>query len=164
MVADIEDEVLFREWLDLQLRARRMSLRQLAERSGVNASTVSRIIRGQRRPTLRTAVRLARAVRGATDEPTASRYFGSLPDPIDPVASVERALRADGTLADGEVRNVMSLYLNLRRQSQEQRQRELEEERRALEQAGVAGKAPARESTRLRRAGRPRSPRAAARR
>jgi transcriptional regulator with XRE-family HTH domain len=163
MVADIEDEVLFREWLDLQLRARRMSLRQLAERSGVNASTVSRIIRGQRRPTLRTAVRLARAVRGVTDEPTASRYFGSLPDPIDPVASVERALRADGTLNDGEVRNVMSLYLNLRRVSQEQHQLQLEAERRALEEAGVVPKAVAR-STRLRRAGRPRSPRAAARR
>src|SRR5918995_1312155 len=53
------NEVQFRDWLTVQLRARRMSLRQLAHRSGVNVSTVSRIVRGERRPTLRTAVRLA---------------------------------------------------------------------------------------------------------
>jgi transcriptional regulator with XRE-family HTH domain len=115
MVVDVEEEIRFRDWLGLELRARRMSLRQLAERSGVNASTISRILRGERRPTLRTAVRIARAVEGAADETAATRYFGSLREERDPVANVERALRSDTDLTDPEVRRVMSLYLALRR-------------------------------------------------
>ena len=110
------NEVQFRDWLTLQLRARRMSLRQLANRSGVNVSTVSRIVRGERRPTLHTAVRLARVVRDSADESSATRFFGSLTaDSLDPVREVERALRADGLLDDDDVRRVMQAYLEARR-------------------------------------------------
>jgi transcriptional regulator with XRE-family HTH domain len=110
------NEVQFRDWLTLQLRARRMSLRQLANRSGVNVSTVSRIVRGERRPTLHTAVRLARVVRESADESSATRFFGSLTaDSLDPVREVERALRADGLLDDDDVRRVMQAYLEARR-------------------------------------------------
>ena len=113
------NEVQFRDWLTLQLRARRMSLRQLANRSGVNVSTVSRIVRGERRPTLHTAVRLARVVRDSADESSATRFFGALtPDALDPVAEVERALRADGLLDDEDVRRVMQAYLEARRTEQ----------------------------------------------
>jgi transcriptional regulator with XRE-family HTH domain len=109
------NEVQFRDWLTLQLRARRMSLRQLANRSGVNVSTVSRIVRGERRPTLHTAVRLARVVRDSADESSATRFFGSLTaDSLDPVREVERALRADGLLDDEDVRHVMQAYLEAR--------------------------------------------------
>jgi transcriptional regulator with XRE-family HTH domain len=109
------NEVQFRDWLTLQLRARRMSLRQLANRSGVNVSTVSRIVRGERRPTLHTAVRLARVVRESADESSATRFFGSLTaESLDPVAEVERALRADGLLDDDDVRRVMQAYLDAR--------------------------------------------------
>ncbi|MDQ6793761.1 MAG: helix-turn-helix domain-containing protein [Chloroflexota bacterium] len=112
------DEVQFRDWLTLQLRARRMSLRQLAHRSGVNVSTVSRIVRGERRPTLHTAVRLARVVRDTADESSATRFFGSLTaDSLDPIREVERALRADDQLDDGDVRRVMQAYLEARRES-----------------------------------------------
>jgi transcriptional regulator with XRE-family HTH domain len=110
------NEVQFREWLLVQLRARRMSLRQLALRSGVNVSTVSRIVRGERRPTLRTAVRLARVVRDNADESSATRFFGSLTaESLDPVREVERALRSDGELDDDDVRRVMQVYLGARR-------------------------------------------------
>ena len=113
------NEVQFREWLTVPLRARRMSLRQLALRSGVNVSTVSRIVRGERRPTLRTAVRLARVVRDSADESTATRFFGSLTqESLDPVREVERALRADGELDDEDVRRVMQVYLGARRGGQ----------------------------------------------
>ena len=109
------NEVQFRYWLTLQLRARRMSLRQLAHRSGVNVSTVSRIVRGERRPTLRTAVRLARVVRDSADESSATRFFGSLtPESLDPVREVERALRADAQMDDADVRRVMQVYLQTR--------------------------------------------------
>jgi transcriptional regulator with XRE-family HTH domain len=118
-VTEVQDEIPFRDWLSTELRSRRMSLRQLADRSGVNASTVSRILRGERRPTLRTAVRLARAVRGTTDETSASHYFGRLPEATDPVAIVERALRADEELNDAQVGRVMSLYLSLRREPED---------------------------------------------
>lgn len=112
------DEVQFRDWLTLQLRARRMSLRQLAHRSGVNVSTVSRIVRGERRPTLHTAVRLARVVRDTADESSATRFFGALTsDSLDPIREVERALRADDQLDDGDVRLVMQAYLDARRVS-----------------------------------------------
>ena len=114
------NEVQFRDWLTLQLRARRMSLRQLANRSGVNVSTVSRIVRGERRPTLHTAVRLARVVRESADESSATRFFGSLTaDSLDPVREVERALRADGLLDDEDVRRVMEAYLDARRAPEE---------------------------------------------
>jgi transcriptional regulator with XRE-family HTH domain len=117
-VVNEPDEVQFRDWLTLQLRARRMSLRQLAHRSGVNVSTVSRIVRGERRPTLSTAVRLARVVREAADEPSATRFFGSLTsDSLDPIREVERALRADDRLNDRDVRRVMQAYLDARRMS-----------------------------------------------
>jgi len=110
------NEVQFRDWLTLQLRARRMSLRQLANRSGVNVSTVSRIVRGERRPTLHTAVRLARVVRESADESSATRFFGSLTaESLDPVREVERALRADGQPDDEDVRRVMQAYLEARR-------------------------------------------------
>ena len=112
---DEGNEVQFRDWLTLQLRSRRMSLRQLAHRSGVNVSTVSRIVRGERRPTLNTAVRLARVVRDTADESSASRFFGSLTaESLDPVREVERALRADGHLDDKDVRKIMQVYLRLR--------------------------------------------------
>jgi transcriptional regulator with XRE-family HTH domain len=118
------NEVQFRDWLTLQLRARRMSLRQLANRSGVNVSTVSRIVRGERRPTLHTAVRLARVVRESADESSATRFFGSLTaDSLDPVREVERALRADGLLDDEDVRRVMQAYLEARRPAEEPQSR-----------------------------------------
>jgi len=120
----IEDanEVQFRDWLTLQIRARRMSLRQLAHRSGVNVSTVSRIVRGERRPTLRTAVRLARVVRETPDESSATRFFGSLTaESLDPVREVERALRGDDALQDEDVRRVMQAYLAARRIPEEKR-------------------------------------------
>lgn len=117
MIEDAGGETRFRDWLGRELRARRMSLRQLAERSGVNASTISRILRGERRPTLRTAVRIARAVEGSADETGATHYFGLTNEQRDPVAVVERALRSDSELGDGQVRRVMSLYLSLRREA-----------------------------------------------
>src|SRR3990170_1116618 len=43
----------FNEWLRSQLKAKKMSQRQLAQQSGVDHSTISRLIRGERTPSLR---------------------------------------------------------------------------------------------------------------
>ena len=42
----------FNEWLRAQLKAKKMSQRQLAQQSGVDHSTISRLIRGDRMPSL----------------------------------------------------------------------------------------------------------------
>ena len=49
----------FNEWLRAQLKAKKMSQRQLAQQSGVDHSTISRLIRGDRMPSLGTATKLA---------------------------------------------------------------------------------------------------------
>ena len=47
----------FNEWLRAQLKAKKMSQRQLAQQSGVDHSTISRLIRGDRMPSLAEAER-----------------------------------------------------------------------------------------------------------
>ena len=56
----------FNEWLRAQLKAKKMSQRQLAQQSGVDHSTISRLIRGDRMPSLGTATKLARGLRAQT--------------------------------------------------------------------------------------------------
>ena len=53
----------FNDWLRAQLKAKKMSQRQLAQQSGVDHSTISRLIRGDRMPSLGTATKLARGLR-----------------------------------------------------------------------------------------------------
>ena len=58
----------FNEWLRAQLKAKKMSQRQLAQQSGVDHSTISRLIRGDRMPSLGTATKLARGLREIRDD------------------------------------------------------------------------------------------------
>jgi transcriptional regulator with XRE-family HTH domain len=94
-----------------------MSLRQLAVHSGVSASTVSRVVRGDRQPSLRTALSLARVLGTANDTFDPSASLGGRVERFEPATEVERALRADGRLSEADVRKVMLMYHNLRRQS-----------------------------------------------
>jgi transcriptional regulator with XRE-family HTH domain len=91
-----------------------MSLRQLAAHSGVSASTVSRVVRGDRQPSLQTALRLVRVLRETDDEFDPATHLGGMVDRFDPATNVERALRADARLAEGDVRRVMLMYHMLR--------------------------------------------------
>lgn len=97
----------FAAWLATQLQVRRISQRQLAERSGLAHSTVSRILAGGRVPNLSTANRLVRAL--------GHESVHALEIAHDAVARVERALRADRLLDVASVRRVMDVYLSLRR-------------------------------------------------
>jgi transcriptional regulator with XRE-family HTH domain len=105
----------FREWLRRQLRARRMSGRQLAAHSGVSASTVSRVVRGDRQPSLETALRLASVLRTANDQFDPAAHLGAMVDRFEPATEVERALRADSRLSEADVRRLMVMYHGLRR-------------------------------------------------
>lgn len=109
----VENGSSFDEWLRTRLKRRRLSQRQLAERSGVNHSTISRLLTGEHRPTLATATKLARALGGAVETPPSLPEASSASSPT---ARVEHALRADKLLGQPETLQVMRYYLSLRKQ------------------------------------------------
>jgi transcriptional regulator with XRE-family HTH domain len=105
----------FNEWLRAQLKAKKMSQRQLAQQSGVDHSTISRLVRGDRTPSLGTATKLARGLRELRDDADSPQYFGLMASGNShPTARVEYALRADELLNEPQVRQVMEYYLALR--------------------------------------------------
>ena len=105
----------FNEWLRGQLKAKKMSQRQLAQQSGVDHSTISRLIRGDRMPSLGTATKLARGLRELRDDADTPAYLGLVSSgTTNPTARVEYALRADEALSEAQVRQVMEYYLAVR--------------------------------------------------
>ncbi len=105
----------FNEWLRTQLKVKKMSQRQLAQQSGVDHSTISRLVRGDRTPSLGTATKLARGLRELRDEADTPHYFGMVAAAAShPTARIEYALRADDSLTEPQVRQVMDYYLALR--------------------------------------------------
>ncbi len=102
----------FNQWLQSQLKARKLTQRQLAQKSGVDHSTISRLMREDRVPSLLTATLLARSLGIAGD---LARLDG---DGFDvrgsPTARVEYALRSDDLLSEADVRHVMNVYLSAR--------------------------------------------------
>jgi transcriptional regulator with XRE-family HTH domain len=105
----------FNSWLRGQLKEKKMSQRQLALQSGVDHSTISRLIKGDRMPSLGTATKLARGLREISDEAEGPAYFASLNSrPVLPTTRVEYALRGDDSLTEADVRELMQAYLTLR--------------------------------------------------
>ena len=105
----------FNEWLRAQLKAKKMSQRQLAQQSGVDHSTISRLIRGDRMPSLGTATKLARGLRELRDDADTPQYLGVVAaGAMNPTARVEYALRADDLLTEPQVRQIMEYYLAVR--------------------------------------------------
>ncbi|MES2211178.1 MAG: helix-turn-helix transcriptional regulator [Chloroflexota bacterium] len=105
----------FNEWLRAQLKAKKMSQRQLAQQSGVDHSTISRLIRGDRMPSLGTATALARGLREIRDDADAAQYLGLVTNGAqNPTARVEYALRSDDFLGEAQVRQIMEYYLAVR--------------------------------------------------
>ncbi len=113
--------IVFNLWLRRQLSSRRMSQRQLAALSGVDHTTISRLLREDRQPSLTTATKIVRALRGVPPEaaePATADYFDRMPEEtVFPARRVELALRADDQLDDEQVRRLMTLYLTARRRS-----------------------------------------------
>jgi transcriptional regulator with XRE-family HTH domain len=114
--------LVFNLWLRRQMRERRMSQRQLAALADVDHSTISRLLRQDRRPSLTTATKLARALKqvpGDGAEPEAADYFERIPEEtVFPARRVELALRGDEMLNDEQVRRLMNIYLEARRRTQ----------------------------------------------
>src|SRR5438876_1078791 len=92
-----------------------MSQRQLAQQSGVDHSTIFRLIRGDRMPSLGTATKLARGLRELRDDADTPQYLGLVAaGNTNPTARVEYALRADELLSEPQVRQIMEYYLAVR--------------------------------------------------
>jgi transcriptional regulator with XRE-family HTH domain len=105
----------FNEWLRTQLKAKKMSQRQLAQQSGVDHSTISRLIRGDRMPSLGTATKLARGLRELREDGDTTHYLGVVGSGnTSPTSRVEYSLRADELLGEAQVRQVMEYYLAVR--------------------------------------------------
>jgi transcriptional regulator with XRE-family HTH domain len=105
----------FNEWLRAQLKAKKMSQRQLAQQSGVDHSTISRLVRGDRMPSLGTATKLARGLRELGENDDGPQYLGLMGGGVqNPTARVEYALRSDESLSEAQVRQVMEYYLAVR--------------------------------------------------
>lgn len=105
----------FNDWLRAQLRVKKMSQRQLAQQSGVDHSTISRLIRGDRMPSLGTATKLAKGLREIHDDAEPPQYLGLVTaGTTNPAARVEYALRSDELLSEPDVRQVMEFYLSIR--------------------------------------------------
>lgn len=110
-----QDTGAFNNWLRAQLKAKKMSQRQLAQQAGVDHSTISRLIRGDRTPSLDTATKLARGLREIRDGSETPAYFGQVSNgTASPPARVEYALRSDDILTEADVRQAMEYYLSLR--------------------------------------------------
>jgi transcriptional regulator with XRE-family HTH domain len=105
----------FNSWLRGQLKEKKMSQRQLALQSGVDHSTISRLIKGDRMPSLGTATKLARGLREIREEAEGPAYFASLAArQLLPTARVEYALRGDDALSEADVRELMQAYIGAR--------------------------------------------------
>lgn len=92
-----------------------MSQRQLALQSGVDHSTISRLIKGDRMPSLGTATKLARGLREIHDEADGPTYFAGLAArQLLPTSRVEYALRGDEILTETDVRELMQAYIAAR--------------------------------------------------
>jgi transcriptional regulator with XRE-family HTH domain len=106
--------VVFNVWLRRQLRERRISQRQLAHMSGVDHSTISRLIGAGRTPSLETATKIARALRVPEEDIGRELGFTRERPPL-PLQRVESALRGDDELDESDVRVLMDAYLARRR-------------------------------------------------
>jgi transcriptional regulator with XRE-family HTH domain len=105
----------FNSWLRGQLKEKKMSQRQLALQSGVDHSTISRLIKGDRMPSLGTATKLARGLREIREESDGPAYFAAeSARQLQPTARVEYALRGDDLLSEADVRGLMQTYIALR--------------------------------------------------
>jgi len=102
----------FNSWLRGQLKEKKMSQRQLALQSGVDHSTISRLIKGDRMPSLGTATKLARGLREVPDDGDGQAYFATLSrSQLLPTVRVEYALRGDEALTESDVRDLMQAYI-----------------------------------------------------
>jgi transcriptional regulator with XRE-family HTH domain len=103
-----QESASFDAWLAAELDRVGLSPLRLARLSGVHRSTISRLLHGQRRPTVETATRIAVAIASLRPHEGDERRTNV-------VARVRHELAADPTLRPTDVERVMSRYVRQRR-------------------------------------------------
>lgn len=88
----------FGAWVLARMRDRGISGRQLAQRAGVDHSTISRLIRSGRSPSYETARKLAHVLES---------------DPMN-TRTIEEAVRRDPVLTDEDIEYLLAEYRRLR--------------------------------------------------
>ncbi|MFT4011429.1 MAG: helix-turn-helix transcriptional regulator [Nocardioidaceae bacterium] len=100
------------EYLKEQRLANRLSLRQLAEATGVSNPYLSQIERGLRRPSAEVLQSLAKALRVSSETLYVQAGILSLED--EEVRSVELAVMADSGLTDRQKQSLLEIYQTFR--------------------------------------------------
>lgn len=110
------------DYLREQRRQAELSLRQLADMTGVSNPYLSQIERGLRRPSAEVLNQLAKALRVSAE---ALYVRAGLLDPDDAAeepeeSGVEAAIRADPVLNTRQKRVLLDIYSSFRRESEQQ--------------------------------------------
>lgn len=110
------------EYLREQRRHAELSLRQLADLTGVSNPYLSQIERGLRKPSAEVLNQLAKALRVSAE---ALYVRAGLLDPSDEadaeeLPAVEAAIRADPVLTTRQKRVLLDIYTSFRRESEQQ--------------------------------------------
>src|ERR1700710_2084373 len=105
------------EYLHEQRVAAQLSLRQLAEQTGVSNPYLSQIERGLRRPSAEVLQQLAKALRISAEQVYVQA--GILSPDDDQVRSVELAVLADPVLSERQQQALLEIYQSFRAASNE---------------------------------------------
>ena len=103
------------EWLTARMALRGISRRQLAMRSGLNPSSISRILTGKSHPSWATLCHLLSALGDDPQRLLSSSASPTLGLASMPTRQVEDALRRDPLLVSSDVALIMRQYRDLRR-------------------------------------------------
>ncbi len=104
----------FGEFIREQRRTAQLSLRQLAEQTGVSNPYLSQIERGLRKPSAHVLQQLAKALRVSAE--TMYVRAGMLDPDEDGVRSVELAVLSDTGLTERQKAVLLDIYLSFRRE------------------------------------------------
>ena len=100
----------FATWLARELATRKLSKRGVAALCGVDHSTISRLLAGNRQPSLDTVRRIVAGLNAGAPMPTLAVNPGN-----DPSTRISRALHSDPVLTTADVHELMVAYNATRR-------------------------------------------------
>jgi transcriptional regulator with XRE-family HTH domain len=104
------------EFLKEQRRGAQLTLRQLAEQTGISNPYLSQIERGLRRPSAEVLQQLAKGLRISAETLYSRAGFLDPDDPHD--RSVELAVLADPALSERQKRVLLDIYASFRQESE----------------------------------------------
>lgn len=116
----VRDLGSFGEYLREQRRNARLSLRQLADLTGVSNPYLSQLERGLRRPSAQVLQQLAKGLRVSAEAMyVRAGLLDATEDTPPPDDAVEAAIRADPTLTRRHKQALLDIYASFRREARD---------------------------------------------